>query len=64
MVLKKSIAKEILSLRVTLIKIVVMPLFGCIYNTIWEQICCCLDELSTLIGDVKLKVIVLNKFKR
>ena len=56
--------KEILNIGVTLIEIVVIPLFGCVYNAIWDQLCCYLDELSMLIGDVKLRIIGLYKLQR
>ena len=55
--------KEIISLGVTLIKIVVMSIFGCIYNTVWDQLCGCLDELPLLVGDIKLRAISLDKVK-
>jgi len=52
-VFKKGRVKEVLNLGVTLIKIVVMPLFGCICNAVWDVLCCCLDELFMLIGVLK-----------
>jgi len=55
--------KEIISLGVTLIKIVVMSIFGCIYNAVWDQLCGCLDELPLLVGDIKLRAISLDKVK-
>ena len=53
--LKKSRVKEILNLGVTLIKIAVMPLFGCIYNAVWDLLCCRLDELFMLIRSIYVK---------
>ena len=53
--LKKSGVKEILNLGVTLIGTIVMPLFGYFYNVVWDQLCCCLDELFVLFDVVKLK---------
>ena len=57
MVLKKSRVEEIIKLTITLFKIVAIPFFCCIYNAVWNEICCSLDEFSMLIGDVKSKII-------
>jgi len=66
--LKRCKVKEILSLVVTLIeivvtliKIVVLSLFACDYNAVWDKLRGYLGEFSLLVGDVKMRVISLDK---
>jgi len=61
--LRRSKVKEILSVTVTLTEMVVMTLFWYVYNAVRDQLCGCLDGISLLVGDVKLRVISLNKVK-
>jgi len=52
---------EILSLGATWIEIDVMSLLRCDCNAVWDELCGRLDELSLLVGDVKLRVISLDE---
>ena len=53
--------KEILSVGVILIEMVVMTLFGCVFNAFWDQLCGFLEIKSLLDSDVKIRVISLDK---
>jgi len=53
--------KEILSLGVILIDMVVMTLFGYVFDAFLDQLCGCLEVKSLLDSDVKMMVISLDK---
>ena len=53
--------KEILSLGVILIEMVVMTFFGYVFNTSRDQLCGCLEVKSLQDRDVKTRVISLDK---
>jgi len=53
--------KEISSLGVVLIEMVVMTLFVYVFNTFWDQLCACLEVKSLLDSDLKMRVISSDK---
>jgi len=44
--------KGIISFDITLVELIIMTIFGYVYNAVWDLLCGYLDVISLLVGDV------------